>query len=67
MVSASTSPSPSAMHDGDRLDRVGDGLPLRELFVVDLQPDHAFAELALDRFHELDQRVVVGVEVVAQV
>ena len=30
------------------------------------KPDHALAELRLHRFHELEQRVVVGVEVVAQ-
>ena len=50
----------------EALDRVRDGAHLDEVVVVDAKTDRPFAELGLDGFEQVEQRVVVGVEVFAQ-
>jgi hypothetical protein len=48
------------------VDRVADRVHVGEVVVGDRQADGALAQLGLDRLHEIDQREVVGVEVLAQ-
>ena len=50
----------------DAVDRVGDGVELDEIVVVEAEADGALAQLVLERLGPLDEREVVGVQVVAQ-
>ena len=57
---------PGARGARRRTRRVAHGAQLDEVVVVDREADDALTELGLDRFDEIDDREVVGVEVFAQ-